>query len=271
MRLSPLAEPNAVPSGGFFYAVVPALGKTTILMEKIDAFLGKTAGIPGLNLIYATRTGYQSGAVANASANNVRLLIIDEAGDQDWVDEDGTPLLHTIHFQGTVHSAPLLTVFNPRIDGKGLTEEQLEEAQQILNYFPPDWHIEDVGTGERYDLRQLQVKLHQLYPDMAPGKGVHTQELNNAWIVMKEGALRVRLRQYEAHFTKAPDVKIESKVNISDQLMGIVKDITLEKKRGFGRPQQRKTNSASHPAASRVKEPHCRIPRAPSWPRCLKV
>ena len=97
-----------------------------------------------------------------ASANNVRLLVIDEAGDEDWIDEDGTPFLQTVHLRGTMSSTPSLTHISPEIDGKGQTEEHLQEAMQILDQFPPDWHIEDLDTGERYDMRQLQVKLHHL-------------------------------------------------------------------------------------------------------------
>lgn len=219
-------------AGGHLYRTVIECKDyaSAVKAEKIDAFLGKTAGIPGLNLIYATRTGYQSGAVTIASANNVRLLVIDEAGDEDWVDEDGTPFLRTVHIRGTMRSTPSLTHFSPQIGGKGLTEEEQQEAMHILNQFPPDWHIEDLDTGERYDMRQLQVKLHHLYPDIAPGEGVHRQKLKNAHIVMKEGGLRVRLLQYEAQFTKAPDVIMESVVDISEQLLGIVMDITSGKK-----------------------------------------
>ena len=38
-----------------------------VSIEKIDAFIGKTNDIPGLKLIYATRTGYQSGAKIKGS------------------------------------------------------------------------------------------------------------------------------------------------------------------------------------------------------------
>jgi len=228
-------------AGGHLYRTVIECKDyaSMIKAEKIDAFLGKTAGIPGLNLIYATRTGYQSGAVAIARSNNVRLLVVDEAGDQDWVDEDGTPFLRTVHLRGTMHSTPSVTTFSTDIGGTGLTEEQQEEALQILNRFPPDWYIEDVDAGEQYDMRQLQVKLDHLYQDMAPGKGVHTQRLSNAWIVMKEGTLRVRLYQYEAHFIKAADVEFESVIDISDQLLGIVTDITSETKTRIWAPVAR--------------------------------
>lgn len=147
-------------AGGHLYRTVIECKDyaSAVKAEKIDAFLGKTAGIPGLNLIYATRTGYQSGAVAIARANNVRLLVIDEAGKGDWCDEDGTPFLRTVHLRGKVSSVPSVTDFSTEIGGKGLTEKQQQEALQILNHFPPEWHFEDLDTGEKYDMHQLQMK-----------------------------------------------------------------------------------------------------------------
>lgn len=229
-------------AGGHLYRTVIECKDyaSAIKAEKIDAFLGKTAGIPGLNLIYATRTGYQSGAVAIANANNVRLLVIDEAGNEDWIDEDGTPFLRAVHIKGTLKSTPSITSFYSETSGSGLTEAERAEAEQILNTFPPAWHIEDKDTGELYDMRQLQLKLHQLYPDMVPGKGKHIQKLNNSWVVMKEGSLRVKLLSYEVEFIKSPDIEMEHTVDISEQLLGIVTDITQGKKMRIWKPDVNK-------------------------------
>ncbi|WP_395280617.1 restriction endonuclease [Enterobacter cloacae] len=225
-------------AGGHLYRTVIECKDyaSAIKAEKIDAFLGKTAGIPGLNLIYATRTGYQSGAVAIAGANNVRLLVIDEAGDEDWIDEDGTPFIRTVHIKGLIISPPSIISFYSETSGSHLTEAELAEAELLLNTFPPAWHIEDKDTGEQYDMLQLQHKLHQLYPDIVPGKGKHAQKLNNAWIVMKDGSLRVKLLQYEVEFRKSPNVEMELTVDVSEQLLGIVTDITQGKKMRIWKP-----------------------------------
>ncbi|ESP72169.1 hypothetical protein K732_22939, partial [Salmonella enterica subsp. enterica serovar Saintpaul str. S-70] len=46
-----------------------------VSIEKIDAFISKTNDIPGLNLIYATRTGYQSGAKIKQSNITFNCLL----------------------------------------------------------------------------------------------------------------------------------------------------------------------------------------------------
>jgi hypothetical protein len=57
-----------------------------------------------------------------------------------------------------------------------LPKALLLKLLRIMNPFPPAWHIEDADTGESDDMHPLQKKLHHLYPDIAPGKGVHKQQ-----------------------------------------------------------------------------------------------
>ena len=55
-----------------------------VSIEKIDALLGKISDIPDLKPIFATKTGYQSGAKKKALSNKVELLIVREQNDSDW-------------------------------------------------------------------------------------------------------------------------------------------------------------------------------------------
>lgn len=77
-----------------------------VSIEKIDAFIGKTNDIPGLKLIYATRTGYQNGAKIKAEQHNIKLLVIRNKQEQDWTDEDGNPYLKIIHITMTAKTLP---------------------------------------------------------------------------------------------------------------------------------------------------------------------
>jgi len=84
--------------GGYEYKTVIECKDyaSSVSIEKIDAFIGKTADIPGLRLIYATKTGYQSGAQKKAEQYKIDLLIVREADNEDWRAPDGTPLIKTI-------------------------------------------------------------------------------------------------------------------------------------------------------------------------------
>ncbi|MQT98579.1 hypothetical protein, partial [Pseudomonas helleri] len=59
--------------GGYDYKTVIECKDyaSRVSIEKIDALLGKTSDIPGLRLIYATRTGYQIGAQTKANKHKI--------------------------------------------------------------------------------------------------------------------------------------------------------------------------------------------------------
>lgn len=70
---------------------------STISVEKIDALIGKTKDIPDLIPVFATKTGYQSGAKTKAKHNKIELLIVREQKDEDWEDKEGNPLIKQIN------------------------------------------------------------------------------------------------------------------------------------------------------------------------------
>jgi hypothetical protein len=76
-----------------------------VSVEKIDALIGKTRDIPDLKAIFATKTGYQSGAKAKAEHNKIDLLIVRVQGDQDWEDSDGNPYIKEIAIKMELISA----------------------------------------------------------------------------------------------------------------------------------------------------------------------
>ena len=58
-----------------------------VSVEKIDALIGKIHDIPDLKPVFATKTGYQSGAGTKARSNKIDLLIVREQRDDDWKDK----------------------------------------------------------------------------------------------------------------------------------------------------------------------------------------
>jgi hypothetical protein len=81
--------------GGFTYkAIIECKDyNSTIFIKKIDALLGKLHDIPDLRGIFATKMGYQSGALKKAQENNIDLLIVRKQNNSDWTDEEGAPLI----------------------------------------------------------------------------------------------------------------------------------------------------------------------------------
>ena len=104
--------------GGYDYKTVIECKDyaSSVTIDKIDAFIGKAQDIPGLRLIYATKTGYQSGAQRKADQHKVDLLIIREGVDEDWTAPDGTPLIKIINLNIIAISPPNITSFSPFVD-----------------------------------------------------------------------------------------------------------------------------------------------------------
>jgi hypothetical protein len=101
--------------GGFTYKTIIECKnyKTSISIEKIDALLGKLHDLPDLKAVFATKKGYQSGALTKAKNNNIDLLIVREQNDTDWTDEYGNPLIKIVSINGTLYILARITKFQP--------------------------------------------------------------------------------------------------------------------------------------------------------------
>ncbi|MBP7784359.1 MAG: restriction endonuclease, partial [Aliarcobacter sp.] len=67
-----------------------------ISVEKIDALIGKIKDLPDIKPVFATKTGYQSGAETKAKHNKIDLLIVREQIEDDWKDKNGNPFIKKI-------------------------------------------------------------------------------------------------------------------------------------------------------------------------------
>lgn len=106
-----------------------------ISIEKIDAFIGKTDDIPGMKLIYATKTGYQSGAKIKAEKNNIGLLVVREGAEEGWKNDEGISYIKKIIIDGYVTTIPRIIKFPPKIDDEWLNNQGLEfkkNAKELL-------------------------------------------------------------------------------------------------------------------------------------------
>lgn len=204
-----------------------------ISIEKIDAFLGKTSDIPGLKLIYATKTGYQSGAKIKAESHNIELLVIRNPDDSDWVAEDGTPLLREIHFNIRAIQTPRIISFAPMIDRAWFESQSYLTAEKINNEFSSFLNnqvfINDTVKLERYSIHELQTMLTTKIKDMPYGKGYYKEKLSNAFL---EGpSLQVKIHGYSLDYVLNPPIEMTSVINFAEQIMGIVENFITGKRK----------------------------------------
>lgn len=216
--------------GGYDYKTVIECKDyaSSVTIDKIDAFIGKAQDIPGLRLIYATKTGYQSGAQRKADQHKVDLLIIREGVDEDWTAPDGTPLIKIINLNIIAISPPNITSFSPFVDASWLESQPELDIEKINNKFSMtlnnEVYICNEVTGVRFSLYDLANSLADKIPDMQYGEGTYSEELHNSYLESDDGDLRVKLRGYKLSYVYHEPAKVTSIIDYSKELLGIVQN-----------------------------------------------
>lgn len=218
--------------GGYEYKTVIECKDyaSSVSIEKIDAFIGKTADIPGLRLIYATKTGYQSGAQKKAEQYKIDLLIVREADNEDWRAPDGTPLIKTIQLNIVAITPPRITAFSPMIDASWLESQKNLNIDDLNSRFSRllnnQIFIVDNTTHDKYSLCDLENSLSARVPNIQYGAGTYKEELADAYLELENGDLRLKLRGYSLNYTYNKPAETISTIDYSKELLGIVQNYT---------------------------------------------
>ncbi|OWS73604.1 hypothetical protein CBW22_21900 [Pantoea sp. VS1] len=211
---------------------------SAITIEKIDAFIGKANDIPGLRLIYATKTGYQSGAKTKAEQHKIDLLIVREGVDEDWTSSDGTPLVKTININIKAVSVPRIISFTPHVDAKWLESQvnlKLEDVEQRFGRtLNNEIFIHDKVKNERVSLHELQTQLLCKVKDIHYGKGSFSEKFEDAQLENLDGSLKLKLSSYALEYIYNKPINMISTIDYSNELLGIVHNyVTGNKKMIF--------------------------------------
>ena len=209
--------------GGLIYKTVVECKDYTskVSVEKIDALIGKIRDIPDLKPVFATKTGYQSGAKKKAKANNVDLLVVREQRDDDWQDSEGNPLIKKIEVD--IHYLPSarITHFRPHIDREWF-ETHTQLRKENLNFsggMNNEIFIEDNKKGETYSLLELSNRLGSVFTDEY-GDLSYREELEDAYFLY--GSFRLKLVSFDLTYTRSPPLTTTARVDFSESLLGVV-------------------------------------------------
>ncbi|MER3281213.1 restriction endonuclease [Salmonella enterica] len=206
-----------------------------VSIEKIDAFIGKTNDIPGLKLIYATRTGYQSGAKIKAEQHNIQLLVIREQQEQDWTDEDGNPYLKTIHFKITAKIPPEIVGFGVFVNKEWFDSQTIHTEDTLPNLFkttlPDAIFICNISKNERYSIYDLSSLLLKKANDMSYGENIYIENIDDGYIENSDASIKVKINGYNCKYIYRKPIEDTSTIDFSEQIKAIVEDfITGQKK-----------------------------------------
>jgi len=194
---------------------------SAISVEKIDALLGKIKDIPDLKPVFATKKGYQSGAIKKAEANRVDLLIVREQNDSDWQDKDGNPYIKTVVINIQIHVPARITNFEPNIDGDWLISNTNIDPSEPFQIFAPEdqIYIENLDTGRTQSLHEIIQEIDSI-PNHEYGSFVKEEELSNAFLVFDQKKLK--LLSYKLSYTVNRPHVHPLTIDFSKELKGVV-------------------------------------------------
>ena len=218
--------------GGFTYKTVIECKayNSSVTVERIDALLGKIHGIPDLKPVFATRTGYQSGAIKVARHNKIELLIVREQDDSDWTDQDGTPLIKKASVRLSFFPAAHIHDFIPDLDPQWVAQNtDLDTSKPInLSAMNNELFIEDSDRGETYSLHSLASRL--VPPGSEDGRFKKTETFRDAYLVHPKHG-RLKLRSYRVDYTTEPPIIQTIEVDFGAALVGVVEYLDKGEKR----------------------------------------
>jgi len=198
---------------------------TTIPIAHIDGLIGKLIDLPGLKPVFATKKGYQEGALIKAKQHDIELLIVREQNDSDWSDEYGNPLLNRIYITGQIIIPARITKFEPMMDGKWIRENRpdidITKPFQVKG-LNNEIFIDDRGNNEIYSLYDLAEQLTAL-EENKPGDYERIKEFSEAYVVYRD--IKAKLRSYKVYYYIPEPIESVMDIDYSQELKGVVEYI----------------------------------------------
>jgi len=216
--------------GGHIYkSVIECKDYTSpVSLEKIDALLGKVHDLPEINkLIFATKTGYQSGAQVKAEQNNIDLLIVRPMNDSDWEDENGNPLLRYINITGQLYFLPRLKKFEPIADKEWLIQNGYADRLETLTFCgkPDEIIIEDRSNNSKVSLMNI---LESLSDSKMHGDFEKRIELKDAYFSCNGKTYKVK--GYNIAYTLLEPIESKIALDFANEFMGVIEYLQRHKK-----------------------------------------
>lgn len=195
--------------------------QSKVSLEKIDALIGKIRDLPDLKAVFATKTGYQSGAKAKAEFNKIDLLIVREESDEDWQDKEGNPFIKEIAINMELVSAARTISFSPEIDGNWAKENtDLDLSNPFnLNMRNDLIKIEDCDKGEKYTILQLEERLGATHRGES-GEFEKEKKFDDAFIYCD--GLKLKLKGYKIRYSVSLPITMPINIDYSKELVGVI-------------------------------------------------
>lgn len=200
-----------------------------ISVEKIDALIGKIRDIPDLKPIFATKTGYQSGAEQKAKNNKIDLLIVREQKENDWTDKDGNPLLKIINVKVEAQLPVRITAFHPIIDGKWVQENTGIDISKplIVEHLSNEIFIHDQLKQDHFSVYELENRLREEYRELYGLQNIR-YDYNDAYIETPDYKFKLLALNIEFYVQKP--LSMPFTIDFSKELLGVIEYLHKDQK-----------------------------------------
>lgn len=200
-----------------------------VSIEKLDALIGKMSDFQDIKALFATKKGYQAGALTKAEQNKIDLLIVREQNDSDWTSRDGTPLVKSVKIAIEVIDSARIIQFDTAIDGEWVEENSELDIKNKLTFEGQTdaIFIEDNEANTKLSLFEIAQKLTPK-GDKEYGEFEDTQFFEDGYIVYDD--VRLKLKSYTIIYHIGKARHIEQEIDFSKELVGVIEYLQRKSK-----------------------------------------
>ena len=201
-----------------------------ISVEKIDALIGKIKDLPDIKPVFATKTGYQSGAETKAKHNKIDLLIVREQIEDDWKDKNGNPFIKKIFIRFIALPAPEIINFQTFVDEDWIIKNtNIDTTKPItMQGMNNEIFIYDENKNEQYSLQELSKKTSKEDEEITKDTFRHIEIFENAYIDYNN--VKLKLKKFLFDYIRQNPIESNIEIDITKELIGVIEYINQNKK-----------------------------------------
>jgi len=186
-------------------------------IPRVRDFARKIEHISGLKGLMVTHEGFSENAIAEASADNIDLLVVREYGAEDW---EG----YITHVNVQIHLAsPSRTIgLRPSFNREWMLANGFKVGE-LVQYHTENKAIiiEDKASGFKHSLFELEA--NDFFEAKGPGTHVWSRQCEDGWIYLDQTTLK--LDSIEVEYRKNPATQQDISVDFEQYVLAVMKYI----------------------------------------------
>ena len=192
--------------------------------------IGKIKDLPDIKPVFATKTGYQSGAETKAKHNKIDLLIVREQVEDDWKDKNGNPFIKKIFIRLIALPAPEIINFQTFVDEDWIIKNtNIDTTKPItMQGMNNEIFIYDENKNEQYSLQELSNKTSEEDEEITKDTFRHIEIFENAYIDYNN--VKLKLKKFLFDYIRQNPIESNIEIDITKELIGVIEYINQNKK-----------------------------------------